>query len=126
MGAKIGASEIFYRNRKVRMGSAVDPGSSHGPWKNDTSGFLALEFQIDGQAHYGWAEVFVATFESGGFTEYRGVVKGYAYNTVPNKPMRAGQTSDRDLIGEIAPQPATLGLLALGAPGLDIWRRCSS
>jgi hypothetical protein len=95
-------------------------GRSSGPWAYGASGFLGFQFQIDGQAHYGWAEVF-ATPGSGG-PSYRGEVRGYAYNTVPNQPIRAGQTSDGDLVGEIPPQPASLGLLALGAPGLDIWR----
>lgn len=51
-----------------------------------------------------------------------GGLSGYAYNTQPNEPILAGQTSAGNLIGELPPQPATLGLLALGAPGLDIWR----
>jgi hypothetical protein len=50
-------------------------------------------------------------------------VKGYAYNSVPNQPIRAGQKSNTDLIGEMPAQAATLGLLAMGAPALDIWRR---
>ena len=118
-GAEIGASGIFYRNGRNLMASSHDPGGSGGAWKNGGNGFLGLEFQIGGQVHYGWAEVFVA----GPPPTYYGQVTGYAYNTVPNQPIRAGQKSNTDVIGGIPPQPATLGLLALGAPGLDIWRK---
>jgi len=54
-----------------------------------------------------------------------GVVKGYAYNTVPNQPILAGQKSDTDVVGEIPPWPDTLGLLALGAQGILFRRRKS-
>jgi len=55
---------------------------------------------------------------------------GYAYETVANKGIVAGQTSDTDTTSEMnktAPaspfHPASLGLLGLGAVGLAIWRR---
>ena len=44
-----------------------------------------------------------------------GVVTGYAYDTIANQPIAAGQTS--------TPEPGTLGLLALGSLGLGFWRR---
>jgi hypothetical protein len=48
---------------------------------------------------------------------------GVAYEDVAGQPIRAGQLQDGTAMIETAPnrQPATLGLLALGAPGLDIW-----
>jgi hypothetical protein len=52
---------------------------------------------------------------------------GYAYETVANKPIRAGQTLDDDAtaptaLSTSAPE-SRLGLLARGAGGLAIWRR---
>jgi hypothetical protein len=115
-GAKISADEDFVRGSRIPMDNGYSSdGVSYGPWRGNASGFLGLEFQIDGRAHYGWAAVHMTSSISG-------VITAYAYNTVPNQPILAGQTSDEDLIGEIPPQPATLGLLALGAPALDIWR----
>ena len=114
-GARIGASGVFYSR-----GLMADDGpccGTFGAWKNDGSGFLGLKFQIDGRTHFGWAQISIDAKYP-----YRGIVAGYAYNTVPNEPIRAGQTSEGDFIGEMPPRPATLGLLALGAPGLDIWR----
>jgi hypothetical protein len=113
-GAGVGASGLF--SSKGMMGFA-QRGGSLGVWGKGTSGFLGLKFQIDGQTHYGWAQISIFTTEP-----FRGMVMGYAYNTVPDEPIRAGQTSEESFIGEMAPQPATLGLLALGAPGVDIWR----
>ncbi len=124
---RAGPGESFVRGRNARMEewSVFTTTYVRGYWGSGTSGFLGLEFQIDGQAHYGWAEVFMTG--GGPFEKYRGVVKGYAYNTVPNQPLLAGflvgAESDGDQIGEMSPPTATLGLLALGAPGLDIWRR---
>jgi hypothetical protein len=63
---------------------------------------------------------------------------GYAYETSPGKGIVAGQTKGMDdsnieqpdavLTTPIpdSPQPATLGALAMGAPGLPIWRRKDS
>jgi len=61
-------------------------------------------------------------------------LSGYAYETIPNKPIIAGQTKSTDDIDDSNVRPnaaltvptaesATLGALALGAPGLSIWRR---
>jgi hypothetical protein len=56
---------------------------------------------------------------------------GCAYETVPNKPILAGQMSGSEVSSAIAPQEmlapshpsATLGMLARGADHLAIWRR---
>ena len=54
---------------------------------------------------------------------------GYAYETVPNKAIIVGQTkgpsaSLRNPSDVLDPASApTLGMLALGAPSLDSWRR---
>lgn len=129
-GARIGASGHFYRNPQMAEAATYNCCPTHtGPWDpygppGPSSGFLGLKFLIDGQNHYGWAEVSIIGDPQGypHLEGFRGVVLGYAYNTVPNQPLLAGQTSDADFIGEIPPQPSTLGLLALGAPALDIWR----
>ena len=62
-------------------------------------------------------------------------ITGYAYETIPNKPIITGKTKGTDdLEGSdpsaslTAPAPdnrhqATLGVLALGAAGGPLWRR---
>jgi hypothetical protein len=44
---------------------------------------------------------------------------GYAYETIPNKPIIAGKTKGPDVI---TLEPATLGHLAQGASGISAWR----
>jgi hypothetical protein len=58
---------------------------------------------------------------------------GYAYETIPNKPIIAGTTeaAEESGVDEANPatlneptlQPASLGLLAMGSPALSVWRR---
>jgi hypothetical protein len=60
---------------------------------------------------------------------FSAVLTGYAYETIPGKLIVAGATEGTDdgkpiaSIGTDTPGPATLALLALGVPGLSIWRR---
>jgi hypothetical protein len=105
--------------------------SFEGPWANGGKGvknrYLGLKFFVKGKVHYGWARLNV----SAGFCGLGGTLTGYAYETIPGKAIIAGQTKgpddDAQPIGAThpspAPKPATLGILALGAPGLSIWRR---
>ena len=69
--------------------------------------YLGIMFQIKGKPHYGWARLNV----SGGGGSLGGVLTGYAYETIPNKPIIAGKTKGPDVI---TVEPATLGRLALG------------
>jgi hypothetical protein len=91
-GASIGPRQRFVSNTYAsgegmfRGGCSGDQGcGSTGQWKNVNRRYLGLKFQIDGKTHYGWARLNVS-----GFT---GTLTGYAYETVANKRIRAGQTS---------------------------------
>ena len=61
----------------------------------------------------------------------KAVLLGYAYETIAGKAIIAGATSGPDAepaasLNPRTPEPATLGALAIGAPGLSIWRRRES
>jgi hypothetical protein len=77
--------------------------------------YLGLGFQITGKTHYGWARLNVKVSK----TAISATLTGYAYETIPNKPIIAGKTHGKDVI---ALEPASLGALAAGAPGLHTWR----
>jgi len=117
-GAKIERSGKF---QQVGILAYRTCSASGGPWANATDKFLGLEFQVDGKEHFGWAELSV----TGSGCAITATLEGYAYNTVPGEPILAGQTHELEafLAPRPAPQPATLGLLALGAQGIPIWRR---
>jgi len=102
-----------------------------GPWGPPISNrYLGLQFRIKGKRHYGWARV---SWINGEYT-----LTGYAYETIPNQPIIAGKTSgpveiNRSVeqlnpasLTSATPEPATLGLLAMGSPTLSIWRRKES
>jgi hypothetical protein len=98
-----------------------------GPWANATNRYLGLKFVINGQIHYGWARLTVPDYIHG----QQVVLTGYAYETIPNKPIISGKTSGSLAAHaggptEVLPLshlPASLCLLARGADGLAIWRR---
>jgi len=122
-----------------RIGSQY---SDLGPWAGKGEGvrnrYLGLKFVVNGEVHYGWARFTVTLEHERQVGDVVGTLTGYAYETVPDKPITAGRITGSDVIieqsetGEVtpsaplvdpAPAPATLGLLAKGAIALDLWRR---
>jgi len=90
---------------------------TYGQWLNTRNRYLGFQFLIDGQVHYGWARLKVAPPASGGI---QATLTGYAYETIPNKPIIAGKTKGPDVI---TLEPVTLGRLAQGASGMSAWRQ---
>jgi hypothetical protein len=116
-GAQIGPSAVF--SGKIMAVSGTEYGSG-GNWQNVADRYLGLKFSINGAIHYGWAR-FSVTSGNGTITA---TLSGFAYETVANRPITAGKTKGPAEISaprELA--PATPGLLAMGAPGLALWRR---
>jgi hypothetical protein len=108
-----------------------------GPWANRGKGvrnrYLGLKFVVKREVHYGWARLNVQ-IKLGNYNDspITATLIGYAYETIPNKPIIAGQTKGLEDAGVEesntaltvpTPEPATLGVLALGSPGLSIWKR---
>jgi hypothetical protein len=127
-GARIGPKAAFTSKAQniASAGACHESTCSYrGPWDNTQGHFLGVKFVINGEVHYGWLRLNVAK------RPYHSVVTGYAYETIPNKPIIAGAESGPEVVGAIdsppstAPsrQPATLGMLAQGANALSFWRR---
>jgi hypothetical protein len=107
-------------------------GSCRGPWVNVKNRYLGLKFAFKGKTHFGWARLSVTC--SVHDEDVTAILTGYAYETIPNKAIIAGKTKGQDERSKVdqpdpasltppTPNPATLGALAMGAPGLSIWRR---
>jgi len=93
--------------------------SDIGPWvgkgkdkdKGVSNRYLGLKFVIHGKVHYGWARVSVTLGHQRQYGDVTGTLTGYAYETIPNKPIITGKTRGQDVSTF---QPDTLGELAQG------------
>jgi hypothetical protein len=103
------AVELFKRGARTSQYSDL------GPWVGKGKGvrnrYLGLKFVIHGKVHYGWARFSVTLGHHRQYDDVSGTLTGYAYETVPNKPIITGQTKGRDVI---TVEPETLGELAGG------------
>jgi hypothetical protein len=128
-GAIIGPKAQF--DGKLMASSQSSQGSL-GRWLNVTNDYLGLKFTIKGKTHYGWARL---TVHALGQAFIKATLTGYAFETIPDKAIIAGQRKEtvdpaNEAVGPDAsltvndkPQSPTLCALAMGAPGLSIWRR---
>jgi hypothetical protein len=128
--ARVGPKGHFRKDPTTGLAMAFSnmEGTYFGPWRKVKQDYLGLKFVLKGKIHFGWARL------KGNFNSfpYTATLTGYAYETIPNKPIITGKTKGPDDISvEVpaaaltipTPGPATLGLLALGSPGVSIWRR---
>jgi hypothetical protein len=95
-----------------------------GTWQKVEYAYVGLKFLIDGQVHYGWARVKFPYPGLIGYGEpnYYPSIYGYAYESTPNQPIVTGQTSGTAPQTTSASTPASLGMLAVGASGVNLWR----
>ena len=148
-GTKIGTANYGWLTfRRDSMGFEDSSGGqsfSYGPWAHlfgDGTRYLGLRFPINGEAHFGWARLSVL-FRKNPIRTWEVHITGFAYETVPFKPITAGQTTGNDDDAELRSEPAppihpasrrrrpptapprfaTLGALALGVDGIALWRR---
>jgi hypothetical protein len=120
-GAPIGPGAHFLNlNRRVAL-MGFNHSMKAGRWDDVQHRFLGLRFTVHGDTYYGWAEFSVSFGIPGHPLWVVAVPEGYAYESTPNTPIIAGQRTDSGSSAE--PAPATLGRLALGAPGLALWRK---
>jgi hypothetical protein len=119
-GAKVGPLHTgFYYGQEVDMATV---GTAHcqtscqrGYWLNVRNRYLALSFQVHGHTHYGWARMSIKASPS----QMAVAITGYAYETVPNKPIITGKIKGPDVV---TVQAGSLGHLARGAAAIPAWR----
>lgn len=89
---------------------AAQNGHIHSQWLNQGTGFIGFKFNSGSGVEYGWARV---TMDEG--------APGNSFTLVDYAWADSGTTI---FTGQTAvPEPGTLGLLAVGAVGLLLWRR---
>jgi hypothetical protein len=127
-GARIGPALPFGGGKLVMQGlfgCGCGTTASYGNWQGDhpPHAYLAVKFtDTEGNLHYGWVRIKITG-------HVQATITGYAYETIPNKAITAGAThgpsSEESMLEPIpsAPQNASLGMLALGAPALSVWRK---
>lgn len=137
-GASIGSPDRFVAaDRSMGGWEAVRHGSNTwvsawvGPWANAGNGvkhrYVGVKFVINNEFHYGWARI---NFVVSGKGTFYGVLTGYAYETIPNQGLKAGQTVGTGEATRIEPPAVihptikrpTLGQLAAGALAISEWR----
>jgi hypothetical protein len=118
-GARIGPERKFPVHHPFMAEELFNGRSSQysdlGPWAGKGRGvrdrYLGLKFVVHGKVHYGWARLSVTLGHHRQFDDVSATLTRYAYETVPNKPIIAGQITGPDVI---TVQPETLGELARG------------
>lgn len=118
-GARIGPKRKFPVRHPFMAVEVFNGRSSQysdlGPWVGKGKGvrdrYLGLKFVVHGKIHYGWARLSVTLGHQRQYDDVSATLTGYAYETVPNKPIIAGQITGPDVI---TVQPETLGELARG------------
>jgi len=137
-GAVIGPGHSFNNGRSglVVMFYSGASGRFCVSWRNVANRYLGLLLEIKGKTHYGWARLSVERIISTTDLVYAVAISGYAYETIPGKAIVARQTrgpDDEPSVPAVSldapnpipdkPHPASLGMLALGARGVALWRR---
>jgi len=102
------AEELFNR---VRSSQYSDLGPWVGKGKGVRNRYLGLKFVVHGKVHYGWARLSVTLAHHRQYDDVSGALTGYAYETIPDKPIIAGQVTGPDVI---TVQPEALGELTHG------------
>lgn len=122
-GVKIGPQEKFAPGDLYMVNQAYVRGGtarSSGTWQKVEFAYVGLKILIDGQVHYGWARI---KFPYPYAYQYPSIY-GYAYESTPNQPIATGQTSGSESSSNTV-EPASLGMLAAGAPAVNLWRGSS-
>jgi len=125
-GAVIGSRDSFGQSTQVMLharrwcyrtsggGGNCSNTATSGNWDRK-DGYLGLKFVVNGEVHYGWLRLKVGWNRR----EIHALLQGYAYETIPNKPIIAGKTHGKDVVTLEDP---SLGHLARGASALAAGR----
>jgi hypothetical protein len=117
----VGSDHIFQKKAQMTRDLGIDS----GPWKYGFNRCLGVKFLIRGEVHYGWIGFRKANGLHGIITAQ---FYGWAYETEPNKPIRAGDMGHGEVFSGKPTPPETpeftvLELLSSGHLGAAELRR---
>ena len=114
-GATIGSSQAWHDTtlqylKLYSASSLTGITTNSGEWNNAVDCYVGLQLINGGQTYYGWVRMDVTvSIGSASMT-----IKDYAYNSIPNQPILAGQTNVTGIIENsfassihLFPNPAT-------------------
>jgi len=120
-GKAIEKGERFKDKTAAQMGNVLWEASTTrtvwgGPWVDGGKGvknrYLGVRFKFNGHSHFAWVRLTVTTTPP---HDFKAKLTGYAYETVPGKPIIAGKTQGPEVITlPMDSKAGTLGQLALG------------
>ncbi|HET6177868.1 MAG TPA: hypothetical protein VFE61_13095 [Candidatus Sulfotelmatobacter sp.] len=92
-GVSIDSSQSFVGDQALMTQFSTclyPPHTNYGAWLDVSNRYLGLEFNLNGQIHYGWAEMSVLLKRGRLLTV---TLTGFAYETIPGKAIKTGQES---------------------------------
>jgi hypothetical protein len=102
------------------FGTGTGSTQCFGQWGDVRNRYLGLKFyDVEGKAHFGWARLNTGLNAKGSSSKPFATLTGYAYETIPNKPIITGKTKGPDVV---TVRDASLGHLARGASAMKAWR----
>jgi len=101
---------------KPGIGAITRP-ESQGSFRDPRSGIIGFKFNVGNGTQYGWARIVGPPA-----FKYRYEIKDYAWADSGERIV-AGQRSSTDRDVSLLSEFGSLGLLATGANGLDLWRQ---
>lgn len=102
------AGELIDSNSNIASGGVNVAANNNYNFFSGDQKYIGVSFEIAGETHYGWIG-----FEIDSTSPLHGIVRDYAYESVPDTGIVAGEI----------PEPNTLALLAAGAGALACGRR---
>jgi hypothetical protein len=133
IGPAVGPSETFSSYAALIEGTNSSGNGGgffpRGYWGgNPKNKYLGVRFQLGGKTHYGWIRLTVTLNTKLEKPTLEATITGYAYETVANKPIKAGtaalSTAEAQVPKKIQHKTGpSLGMLAAGAEELTAWRR---
>jgi hypothetical protein len=110
-GVTVGPNQVHFRAYHSLIENCSDTTFCQGNWCTANQKYLGLKFYIKGKVHYGWARLNIKVHIDHSIGAR---LTGYAYETIPNKPIIAGKTKGPEVV---TLEPGSLASLAAGSAG---------